>query len=143
MSEQVLRVAAGQVIIEEGSIGQHMFVLNSGAVEVSRSRGDMRMVFGRLGPGSLFGELGLLESVPRSATVTAVEDSEVICIDSAALLTRLAEDPMFGLKLLQRLSSKIRALSDELLSAAADTATDESGLEEKLTEIEYEIPGYL
>lgn len=144
MAGEMIMVGAGETLVEEGTLGTQMFVVERGRVEVSRRRGDVRVVLATLGPGAIIGELALLESLPRSATVTAVEDTAVFPVDSAALLQRIAADPMFALRLLQTMSARIRRLTHELFSLAIEThARDEEQVRDRLAEIEYTPPGYL
>lgn len=71
-------VPAGTVLGREGDAGDHFWLLTSGRVAVTAAslRGQRRVA--EAGPGSILGELALLRRAPRSATVTALEDSEVL-----------------------------------------------------------------
>jgi HD-GYP domain-containing protein (c-di-GMP phosphodiesterase class II) len=70
-------VRAGQVVFSEGDEGDSLLVVRSGQLKVVRpTYGDL--VLQRLEPGTAFGELAVLNSAPRSASVIAIEDSEVI-----------------------------------------------------------------
>ena len=64
------RVAAGEVIVTEGDPAQEFFVIVEGEVEVTHDGAVLR----REGVGEVFGEIGLIRDVPRTATVTAVTD---------------------------------------------------------------------
>ncbi|MBN2288893.1 MAG: cyclic nucleotide-binding domain-containing protein [Candidatus Glassbacteria bacterium] len=68
---------SGEVIVHEKTVGNSAYVIESGRVEVSRKFGDQRIVFSTLEKGSIFGEMCLIDQLPRSATVTAVEDTVV------------------------------------------------------------------
>jgi CRP-like cAMP-binding protein len=68
--------AAGEVIFEEGALGDHLYVTSSGRVEISR--GGQRIA--ELGPGECFGEMALLDRAPRSATVRVLEDARLVAI---------------------------------------------------------------
>lgn len=70
------RVAAGEVVVAEGEPAQEFFVVLSGEVEVTQGG----VVLRREGPGEVFGEIGLLRDVPRTATVTAVTDVELLVL---------------------------------------------------------------
>jgi hypothetical protein len=65
--------AAGTVLMREGDVGDDFFVVESGLVEVTQEGRVLR----REGPGEYFGEIALLREVPRTATITAVEDTVV------------------------------------------------------------------
>ena len=68
-----LRFAAGDVVLREGEESDRFYVVESGLVEVTQQGRVLR----REGPGEYFGEIGLLRDVPRTATITAVEDTVV------------------------------------------------------------------
>lgn len=71
-------VAAGACFFEKGDPAQSMFVLESGRVEVVRRWHDLDIVLHHLGPGDCFGEMALMDLMPRSATVRAESDCRAI-----------------------------------------------------------------
>lgn len=100
-------LAAGEILIREGEEGGTMFQVLRGALEVRVSDGGAARTVARRGPGEIVGELALLSSAPRTATVVAVEESEVRPLDQAALEAELAKlNPLIG-KLLRSLSDKL------------------------------------
>lgn len=101
----------GELIVREGDPGHEMFVIRSGAADVRRS-GTGQLA--RLGKGDFFGEMSLLESMPRDADIVAVGTTTVLVIGPGALLLRLRRDPSFGLELLQALSARVRRLNERL-----------------------------
>jgi MFS family permease len=70
-------VAAGEVVLREGEDSDRFYVIDSGLVEVTQDGAVIR----REGPGDFFGEIGLLRDVPRTATITAVEDSVLVALE--------------------------------------------------------------
>ncbi len=70
-------VAAGEVVLREGEDSDRFYVIDSGLVEVTQEGTVVR----REGPGDFFGEIGLLRDVPRTATITAVEDSVLVALE--------------------------------------------------------------
>ena len=72
---------AGDVIFKEGSHGSAVYVLSSGKVEISKIVQGKKIVFGIFGPGDMFGEMSYLDPAPRSATVTALEDTVLELLD--------------------------------------------------------------
>ena len=91
-----------------------MFVIKSGRVEISRGTGQGRVVLETLGPTDFFGEMSLLESLPRDADATALTDVQVLVITQGGLLLRLRRDPSFALEMLHRLSGRVRMLNAQL-----------------------------
>jgi CRP-like cAMP-binding protein len=134
MVHEILRAGAGEVIFEEGTLGDLMYIVRSGRVEVSR--GDT--VLAVLGKGSMFGEHGLLRRLPRTATIRAVEDAELESLDHEALLERMTADPVFALRLLSHLSDMTHRLAEEFMSRAADEELE--SVRNRLAEIEFEGP---
>ena len=84
---------AGEVIFREGDLGQHVYVVKSGTVEVCVKRPDgSQDVVQRLGPGDHFGEMALLRKAPRTATIRTVTRAQVYRMgpnNFAALYTNL------------------------------------------------------
>ena len=102
--------AAGESIVERGDAADEMFVIRAGRVEIRRDDG----VVAELVAGDFFGEMSLLESLPRDADAVALTDVELLVITQGALLVRLRRDPTFALEMLHRLSGRIRSLNAQL-----------------------------
>lgn len=98
---------AGESIVERGEAADEMFVIRSGRVEIRRDDG----IVAELVAGDFFGEMSLLESLPRDADAVALTDVELLVITQGALLVRLRRDPTFALEMLHRLSGRIRSLN--------------------------------
>ncbi len=74
--------SAGQVLVREGEDSDRFFVIASGLVQVTQAQRVLR----EEGPGEYFGEIGLLRDVPRTATITALEETVVEAIDRQEFL---------------------------------------------------------
>lgn len=75
----------GQIIYKEGSSGDWVYVIISGAVEISKTVGGRRFVLGVLQPGDTFGELNLIAGIRRTATVRAIGETTVGLVDRESL----------------------------------------------------------
>lgn len=71
----------GQIIFKEGSSGDWIYVIESGAVEISKKIGREKVVMVVLKPGEIIGELGFITKTPRTATAKAVGNTTVGIID--------------------------------------------------------------
>jgi len=108
---------AGKTIFHEGDPGDAVYVVQEGAVEiVSRADTDQRQVLSRLGPGSFFGEMAVLEFKQRSATAIAALPTTVYRIPAGEMFTFLQHCPELGLALLREISSRLRDLNAQYVS---------------------------
>jgi len=123
---RVQKVPKGRAIVEEDSLGESMFVLMQGRVRVEkRTPADDRYTVTFLSheKGDFFGELGLLDSDRRSATVTAESDCEVIVIERDRFLQFGDANPVAGLSVTRRiasnLASRLRRANDDVITLFA------------------------
>ena len=99
---------AGHVIARQGEIGTGFFVVVSGAVRVVRD-GE---VVARLGPGEFFGELSVLDRMPRNATVSADGATTCLALASWDFDKILLEQPALTLSILRGVAARLRAATD-------------------------------
>jgi protein phosphatase len=118
-----LQVQEGEVILREGRLGRELYIILEGTVVVTRTG----RVVNEWGPGDYFGELAAIEAGPRSATVTATSDLDVLIIGPREL-EAMMEIPGFRNALLQGMSRRIREADDKLAAIAED---DENGDKER------------
>jgi CRP-like cAMP-binding protein len=107
----------GDIILEEGSHGREMYIIQSGKVVVSKGSAHGERVVAELCEGEVFGELSILDERPRSATVKAVGETRVTAIDKDAFLKWLKKDPGLALTVMHRMAGKMRRLDTRLALA--------------------------
>jgi CRP-like cAMP-binding protein len=99
----------GEVLFEEGSVGKHMYVIVSGSVRIVKKTGGGETVVATLGKGEVFGEMALVDSLPRSASAIAAGDgTSVVEIDHAQFAYLVGQQPAFALIILKALSLRLR-----------------------------------
>jgi CRP/FNR family transcriptional regulator, cyclic AMP receptor protein len=113
--------APGQPIVRQGEMGDCMYVVQSGEVEVVQATPAGEQQLAILKEGDFFGEMSIFEHEVRSATVRAHGEARVLKVDKRTLLRRMKEDPLLAFNLLETLSHRIRKLS------AAAAARDKAG----------------
>lgn len=123
---RVQKVPKGRAIVEEDSLGESMFVLMRGRVRVEKKTpADDRYTVTFLSHerGDFFGELGLLDSDRRSATVTAETECEVIVIERDRFIQFGDANPVAGLSVTRRiasnLASRLRRANDDVITLFA------------------------
>ena len=99
----------GQVVFREGSPSDFAFIIEDGQIEVSRKRLDGNVeVLDILGKNEIFGELGMIDGGPRSATATALENSKVTLISRNDLNTMAQKDPKAWFPIVKAMSARLR-----------------------------------
>ena len=108
--------SAGQEIFKEGDDGDGVYVVREGLVEISGLVDQkVRLVFGQVGPGEVFGEMAVIENRPRSACAVAKGDVTVYFIPRAEMLTLVERSPALALALLQEISQRLREFNRQYI----------------------------
>jgi CRP/FNR family transcriptional regulator, cyclic AMP receptor protein len=121
---------AGEVVVRQGDTSMSFYVVLSGGVRIVRhSAGDDGVGIVEEGTGSFFGEMGVIDDLPRAATVVALEPTECALLAKWDFQRELAAEPGIGLALISVLNARIRALEDRLslLSLATPAAARSGG----------------
>jgi CRP/FNR family transcriptional regulator, cyclic AMP receptor protein len=108
-----IKVHQGETLVREGHSDRELFLILAGTVEVIQAGRQVNA----LGPSDFFGELGALNCGPRSATVTALSNVELLVIGPREF-DSLAQIPGFRNALLKRMANRLRLMDARL--AAAD-----------------------
>jgi CRP/FNR family transcriptional regulator len=116
---------SGEVIVRQGDVGDCMYVIQAGEVEVlsETDGGDVRLAV--LGAGDLFGEMAIFDREVRSATVRALGEARLLTVDGKTFMRRIAEDPSLAFRVVQKMSRRIRELNTEVARARSQTAGGE------------------
>lgn len=97
-----------------------MYVILDGTAEVVRSEGRAQHVLAVIGAGDVFGEMSVIKSRKRSATVKALTPLRVLTVDQTTFLRRVQEDPSIALGLLRVMSERIERMDAELTELQAE-----------------------
>ncbi|SHN85211.1 Crp/Fnr family transcriptional regulator [Bradyrhizobium erythrophlei] len=95
---------AGGVIFREGDVANELFVIKSGQVRIQIGNRTVT----ELGQESIFGEMALIDSEPRSATATAITDVELVPVSEKQFLFLVSQTPYFALKVMRVLAQRLR-----------------------------------
>lgn len=107
-------VHAGDEVVTQGDPGDRLFLVRSGRLRVFVEGDEGVRAVRELGPGATIGELALLTGAPRSATVQAVRDSDLLELDAEVFHGLLRSDPEFAVAVARSLAEQLQA-SGELL----------------------------
>jgi CRP/FNR family transcriptional regulator, cyclic AMP receptor protein len=108
-----LRIDQGEVILREGRLGRELFVILEGSVVVTRAG----RVVNQWGAGDYFGELAAIEGAPRSATVAATTDLDVLIVGPREF-DAMMDIPGVRNALLVGMARRIRQADDKLAAYA-------------------------
>jgi CRP/FNR family transcriptional regulator, cyclic AMP receptor protein len=98
------------VVLMEEEVGTALFVIVKGKVKVARTSSDGReVILTILSDSDFFGEMAILDGLTRSATVVAIEESELFLIQRNDFLNLLREYPEVSISLLQELTKRLRS----------------------------------
>ena len=115
---QFRHVETGAIFIKEGEVTHTDFMVlildGDVSVESEAASADGGIVMSLIGPGSLIGEMGLLDGAPRSATCTAMTDLEVAVLSREAVLELIKDNPAVAARLMLAISKR---LADRLRDA--------------------------
>jgi len=125
-------ITAGTTIFSRGDVGDCLYIIRDGKVEVSAETTEGRkIVFTEYSPGDVFGEVSLLDGGPRTATAVALEDCDLLIFDRADVIAFVTRHPDAALDLLAVLGRRLRATNELLRSQVARNVNEEE--EDKLT----------
>jgi CRP/FNR family transcriptional regulator, cyclic AMP receptor protein len=104
-AQSIVTLSAGDVVFSEGDPGDEMYGIVEG--EIQLRAGDR--VIANLGVDDVFGEMALVDSVPRSATAVATTEAQLAVIDRHRFLFLVQETPMFALSVMSAMADRFRS----------------------------------
>lgn len=103
-----------ETIVCQGEVGDCMYVIQNGQVEVVQAAAGGEQRLAMLSAGDFFGEMAIFEREVRSATVRAVGEARILKVDRRTLLRRVHEDPLLAVNMLKALSDRLRDMNARL-----------------------------
>ena len=109
------RMERGDVLFHEGDPGDKLYVIVEGKIKLGRTSTDGREnLLAILGPGEMFGELSLFDPGPRTATATAVAETQILGLSNEQLQRFIAGRPYVAGTLLAALARRLRRTNENL-----------------------------
>ena len=117
----------GDYIFREGDEGDEMYIIQTGRVSIQKVIGGKKTPISVLEKGDFFGEMSVLERLPRTADAEALEDADLITINSQTFGEMIRSNPEIAVRMLRKYSMRMREFSDqlELLMVSRDGAQAE------------------
>ncbi len=128
LKELHLAFPAGAYVFRQGESGAEMFIIQEGKVEILVQQGPRGVPLAVLGEGDFFGEMAVLEELPRTASARALTPCRLLRIDRATFDQLIRHDPEIAIRMLRKLCHRLRSVQPHLLeapaSAPAETAVE-------------------
>jgi CRP-like cAMP-binding protein len=113
------RFVGRQIVLRKGDPALQLFVIARGRLKAVTPGGAGReAALSIMGPGEVFGEVALFDGEPRSATITALEPGELLCLPRNDFLRFLERSPTVAVRLLEVLARRLRRLSERVEDGA-------------------------
>ena len=97
-------------VIKEGDFGDCAYIIEVGSLQVSKVNDqNKKQILGRLKENDIFGELGLIDGLPRSATVTALENCTVKALTKKAFNSLMKSNPNVLIPIFKVLAARMRS----------------------------------
>lgn len=104
----------GEIIVRQGEVGDCMYVIQEGQVEVIAEESGEEIRLAVRGEGEFFGEMAIFDRDVRSATVRAMGQVRALTVDKKNFLRRIHEDPSLAFRIVETMSRRLRELQAEL-----------------------------
>lgn len=122
ISSNTIQIKAGEYLITEGGGSHEMYWILEGKFLITKLNSlDNNVILTEVKPGELVGEMSFLDSLPRSASVKAVEDSEVLVIPHKKFIDVLDGQPRWFRALMQTMSHRLRSANKMIARKVVDS----------------------
>ncbi len=134
--ENIREFEDGEVIFREGEDTRQMYIVQKGAVVISKSGPEGKVELATLQRGDFLGEMSLLESLPRNANAHAKGKTRLYVIRPGGFLLKIRRDPTFAFELMQALSGRIRRTNEKLVKQLEQSNLQAADIQKILDESE-------
>jgi hypothetical protein len=110
----LMELKDGEYIFREGELGTEMYIIHEGKVEILNLVNGKETVIAVLEKGDFFGEMSILEDMPRAASARALTPTKALAINGSTFDQMLRDNPEVAVRMMRKLSRRLRE-TDELL----------------------------
>lgn len=108
VKESTLSFKSGEYVFREGDLGTEMFIIQDGEVHICKTLKGETHTLSKLEKGDFFGEMAILESVPRTADAVALTDVRLIAITGSRFDEMLRKNPEIAVRIIRKYSKRLR-----------------------------------
>jgi CRP-like cAMP-binding protein len=110
----VVECPAGEYIFQEGDLGTEMYIVQEGRVELTKTIEGIETVLALMEKGDFFGEMSVLEDMPRTASARAQGDAKLVQINGSTFDHMLRSNPEIAVRMMRKLSRRLRETDAKL-----------------------------
>ena len=110
--EKIEDFVSGDIIFQEGQPGDAMYLVLKGLVNIQVKGKSVA----KIGPGDFFGEMSLIDDQFRSATATAMRNSQLVAVGEEQFFRMVKKNPEFAIYILQILVKRLRNMDEKILN---------------------------
>ncbi len=125
----LVEFSAGDFIFREGDLGTEMYIVHEGQVEVLNQAGEGEHQIAVLEKGDFFGEMSLLEELPRAASIRAISPVKLVTINGTMFAGMLQSNPEIAVRMMRKLSRRLREADAMLVDALASVGQSRAASE--------------
>lgn len=104
----------GEAVFHQGEVGDSLYIVQRGQVELYLEEDGTEVHLCRLGPGDIMGMTALFRGTTRNVSVRAVDTARILTIDRRTLVKRLHEDPSLAYEVMRKIVDRLEYLKDEV-----------------------------
>jgi CRP/FNR family cyclic AMP-dependent transcriptional regulator len=108
------KVAKDTYLFREGDAPDAMYIVKTGALAVTKTKGSSEVVLAEVGPGAMVGEMAIFDKKPRSANVKAIKDSEVISLPYEGLNSQMDSLPVWVKAIMRTMNDNLREANKKI-----------------------------
>ena len=113
--EMIQNYENDECIFEEGDVGRDLYIVQSGQVKIFKKLNDRMVELATFSKGDFFGDIALLQSIPRYAAAYACGETRLLILKPAGFLLKIRRDPTFAFEMLQQMSLRIKISNDRVV----------------------------
>jgi CRP/FNR family cyclic AMP-dependent transcriptional regulator len=121
----------GEVIFRQGDPAEHLYVVESGGVDIVLDSESHEIILASFAPGSFFGELAIFDDQPRNATARATGETSLICVSGRSVIGLIERSPAAARQFIAAVAQRLRG-ADEMLSRLQIRNVNDA-MEERMT----------
>jgi CRP/FNR family cyclic AMP-dependent transcriptional regulator len=134
--EHIEEYEDGEIIFKEGDDGRELYIIQEGCVQIRKQSAVGELVLIQFERGDFFGDMALLQSIPRFASAYSKGKSKILILQPGGFLLKIRRDPTFAFEMLQQLSARVKLSSEKFIEAVSSGQMTNNKAQEILNSIE-------